>query len=113
MITIQGEIAALGEGLITGTTGSPQAGLTVRASAAAWVQAITLANTDTAERTANVYITRGGTRRRISPKDLNLRPRYLVTLNDGYSLQAGHKIEFDASAAGVIEYSIHGIERAQ
>jgi hypothetical protein len=110
MITIQGQIANLGEGILSG----PAEGLlTVRPGASVWVQNITLVNTDTQNRTCNVYINRGGTRRRISPKDITLRPSYAVELNSGYSLQAGQSIDADASVAGAIEWTISGLEVAQ
>jgi len=110
MIQLQGNIANLGEGVLSGPS---ETLITVRAQTSVLVQNITLVNTDSVNRTCNVYLNRSGTRRRISPKDVTLRPGYVVELNAGYSLQAGNSIEADASAGAVIEWTINGFELAQ
>lgn len=105
----RGEIAGLGEGVLSTTIAAL---VTARDAASLWVSNITLVNNDTENQTCNIYLERGGTRRRISPKDLILRPGYLVELNSGYSLPPGGKIEGSASAASVIEWTANGFERA-
>lgn len=110
MIHIDGNIAALGAGIL-GT--AMQTLLTVGDRKAVVVQNITLVNNDTADRTCNIYINVNGTRRRISPKDLTCKKNEKVVDDDGYTLQAGDLIEADAATASVIEWSLSGIEKVQ
>lgn len=110
MISVQGQIAALGEGVLSA---SPSSMLTVRDQTSVWVESITLVNTVASNRTCNIYLNRSGTRRRISPKDLTLRPGFAVELNAGYSLQSGQSIEGEASEPNVVEWTINGLETAQ
>lgn len=105
-----GSIADLGDGVISSTT--PVTLFTVRDGSSVWLQVLTLVNTDASNRTCNVYLNRSGTRRRIAPKDLTLRPGYVVAVDDGYSLQAGDSVEADASVANVIEWTANGLEAA-
>ena len=72
---------------------------------------VVLVNTDAAARTVNIYVNPGGTSRRISPKDLSLGAGE-QWVSEVVTLEAADLIEGDASAATVVDYSIHGFEVA-
>ena len=74
------------------------------------VRSIILVNTDGSARTANIYVNRTGTSRRIAPKNLSLAAGAYVSCTDIVTLEAGHHIEGEASAANVVDYVISGIE---
>lgn len=73
---------------------------------------ISLVNTDAAARTMNLYVNRGGTSRRIIPKDMSLAAgeAYYVPLR--ITLEAADLIEGDASVANVVDFTINGVENA-
>lgn len=71
---------------------------------------LTLVNTDSVSRTANIYVNRVGTSRRVVPMALKLEIG-----NDGFYvnpsvivLEVSSSIEGDASAANVVDYVISG-----
>ena len=75
------------------------------------VAKVVLVNTDSSARTVNLYVQRTGTSRRIIQKDLSLGVGATVS-SPVVTLEAGDLIEGDASAATVVDYSIHGFEVA-
>lgn len=74
------------------------------------IKKITLVNTDTVDRTVNLYLcASGGTSRRIIPQNLVLEPGCLLEEED-ILLTAAQKLEGDSSAASVIDYTVQGVE---
>ena len=106
IIELQGHIETLGEGKLSATTGTLY---TAPEGVSVFVTLITLSPGGASNRTCNIYLNRGGTRSRITPKDLTLRPGYLVELDSGYTLKPGDLIEGDAGAADEVDYTISGI----
>lgn len=98
--------------LADGQLGAVKAALyTVGASTQTIIKTITLVNTDTNARTVNLYIcVSGGTSRRIIPKDMSLDIKYCFIFDDELTLEAGDKIEGDASVANKVDYVINGVE---
>jgi hypothetical protein len=79
---------------------------------------ITLAVTDVAAHTVNIYLKRsGGTSRRLIPKDLPMdgddynKAAQVECLEETLSLSSGDLIEGDADSANLIDYSITGTTR--
>lgn len=103
-------IQALGDGQL----GAAKATLyTVPADTQTIVKSITLVNTDTSDRTANLYINRGGTSRRIIPTALTLDANGgMAILDTVFTLEAADLIEGDASVAAKVDYTINGTEDA-
>lgn len=76
------------------------------------VQNIRATNTDSVARTVNIYILpSGGTARRIWPKDLSLTQGDTAVDDSAFTLDQGDKVQGDASAASVVDYTIYGMER--
>lgn len=101
-------IKALGDGQLAA---AKAALYTVPASTQTVVLTITLVNTDSSERTVNLYIDATGVSRRIIPEDMPLAADggYYVFCSP-LTLEAGDKIEGDASLANVVDYTISGVE---
>ena len=75
------------------------------------IKTIILVNTDSVARDVNLYFKAdGGTSRRIIPVDMELGIGYSMLFDNELTLEAGDVIEGDATAANVIDFSIHGIE---
>jgi len=71
---------------------------------------VTYVNTALIPVEANLYILRvGSASRHLIPVGLRINPRSLTTC-DEISMSAGDSIEGDASIAGVVDYTIEGIE---
>lgn len=84
---------------------------TVPAGKGCIVSSISLVNTDTVARTVNIYLKKSGSvSRRVCAKDLSLAAgaRYTDTL--AYALSAGDIIEWDASAATIVDGVVTGTE---
>lgn len=76
------------------------------------VKNIRLVNTDTAARTLNLYFNRsGGTSRQISPSAMTLGAGSLAIDDQELTMEAGDKVQGDASVASKIDYVISGVER--
>lgn len=71
------------------------------------VQLIVLVNTDASARTVNLYVKRA-TSRRITPVNLSLDVGAMYDREGPITLDTGDLIEGDASAATVVDYTIHG-----
>jgi len=102
----------LGQGQLAASIGDLY---TVPASTNALVTKITLVNTDSVARAVNLYIkVSGQTARRIIPKDTSLAAGNLLETGEkgGYTLGAGDKIQGDAAAATVVDYTVNGVEQA-
>lgn len=84
---------------------------TCPASTTAIVKTITVVNTDSSARTMNLYILKAaGTARRIVPKNMALAAGYNGIEDSTYTLEAGDKIQGDASAANVVDYTISYVQ---
>jgi len=77
------------------------------------IELITFVNITLVNRTINLYLKRDGVNsRRIIPINLTLAAGGgTAYFNNIFSLESGDLIEGDASAAGVIDYTISGYER--
>lgn len=105
MITIK----KLAEGQLAAATAAIY---TVPASTQAIIRRIVLVNTDTSARTVNLFTDASGTDRRECPKDLSLEANGgMVILDKIITLEAGDKIEGDASVADKVDYQIDGVEQ--
>lgn len=80
------------------------------ATAVTLVKTITLVNTDSSDRTANIYVKRA-TSRRIKAKDFNISTVLDEPITLNIVLEIGDLIEGDASVANVIDYCIFGVEQ--
>ncbi len=98
--------------LADGQLGAAKAALyTVGASTQAIIKTITLVNTDGSARTVNLYIcVSGGSSRRIISMDMSLATKHCFIYDDELTLEAADKIEGDADAANVVDYTINGVE---
>lgn len=74
------------------------------------IKTITLVNTDSVDRTANIYVKRL-TSRRIKAKDFNISTVLEEVIQQNIMLEAGDLIEGDAAAATVIDFCIFGVEQ--
>lgn len=75
------------------------------------VKTLKVVNSDTAAREINLYVKPDGeTARRIVPVDMELGAGYMGVEDEELTLGAGDAIQGDASAADVIDYTIHGVE---
>ena len=72
---------------------------------------ITLVNTATTTVKCKVYRNPSGTSRLVNPEDLELGPQE-IHHTKYMELEEGDKIEGEAEAADVVEYSISGIQRS-
>lgn len=77
------------------------------ATASTIIKSIVLVNTDVAARTINLYVKRS-TSRYISPVALSVAAGASYVSDMVITLSSGDLIEGDASAAAVVDYSIHG-----
>ncbi len=101
---------SLANGQLSDSTGDLY---TCPASTQAIVQPIILVNTHTSAVTCNLYILEsGGTARRIIPVDMSLGAGYKGVEDNPITLEAGDKLQGDASTADKIDYSISGVENA-
>jgi hypothetical protein len=75
------------------------------------VAKVVLVNSDGSARTVNLYVNRTGSSRRISPVNMSLGAgeQYVSQV---VTLEAADIIEGDASAATVVDFTIHGFEVA-
>ena len=104
------QIKALGNGQL-GTTAFGDL-YTAPASKSTIVKNIRLVNTDTAPRTLNLYYKRsGGTARLITPANMGLAAGFLGIEEAELTMEAGDKIQGDASVANKLDYVISGVER--
>lgn len=102
-------IKKLGEGQLAAATAAMY---TVPASTQAIIRRIVLVNTHNAAVTVNLFTDASGTDRRECPKDLSLEADGgTLTLGDIMTLEAGDKIEGDASVADKVDYQIDGVEQ--
>ena len=75
------------------------------------IKTIKLVNTDSAARTVNIYLLpNGGTARRIIPKDCSMGIGYMIEEECNLTLDAGDKIQGDASAATAVDFIIQGAQ---
>jgi len=100
-------IKALGDGQLAVAKGT----LYTTPAVTQAVAKVVLVNTDASARTVNLYVNRTGTSRRIAPKDVSVGAGEEYT-SETVTLEAADLIEGDASAATVVDYSIHGFEVA-
>jgi hypothetical protein len=104
------QVKALANGQL-GTTSQGDL-YTVPAAKTTIVKNIRLANTDTAARTLNLWFKRsGGTSRLISPSAMTLAAGSLAIDDQELTMEAGDKVQGDASVANKIDYVISGVER--
>jgi hypothetical protein len=76
------------------------------------ITTISYVNADALARTINLYIKpSGSSSRRIIPENMILGASYMMVYDDEITLEAGDAIEGDASAAGVVDYTINGFEK--
>jgi len=99
----------LGDGQLAASEGDLYV---VPALTTAIVVTISLVNTDSVSRTVNVYVKRAaGTSRRVGvPKDYALGAGALVETEQEYTLGPGDAVRGSASAANVVDFSVHGVE---
>lgn len=84
---------------------------TVPAATTAIIKTMTLVNTDSVARAVNLYTKiSGGTARRISPVNCSLSSGYLMETDKEYTLGAGDKVQGDAAAANVVDWTISLME---
>ncbi len=80
------------------------------------VKAIRLANTGSSSVTINLYFNRPNSmgqyrRRLLSPVNMSLPAGFLYIDNDEITLEPGDHLQAMASAGGVVQYTISGVER--
>lgn len=103
-------IKSLANGQLPSTIGDLY---TAPASTQAIVETITLVNTHTSAVTCNLYVLEsGGTARRFIPKDMSLGAGYKGVEDHPITLEAGDKIQGDASVASKVDYIINGVENS-
>jgi len=103
-------IKNLANGQLSDTTGDLYE---VAASTTAITNTITFVNTHTIAVTINLYLLpSGGTARNIIPIDLSLAAGYCAILDSEINLDAGDKLQGDASVADKVDYTIGGLENA-
>ena len=79
----------------------------------AYIKSIILVNTDIVARTINLYLLSvAGTARRIAPVNVNLAAGAMYQEDIPIVLDAGDKIQGDASVAAVVDYIICGAQEA-
>lgn len=71
---------------------------------------ITLVNKTAGAITCNVYLSSGGTRKRITPKDLSIGAGEKWEPGTIYPMASGDLVEGDASGATSIEYNVGIVE---
>ena len=102
------EIKLLAHGTLPSTTGDLYV---VPAGTKAIIKTLKMVNTDTVAREVNLYVKPAGeTARRIIPVDMELGAGYMGVEDEELTLGAGDAVQGDAGAAGVIDYTIHGVE---
>jgi hypothetical protein len=76
------------------------------------VVTISLVNTDTVARVVNLYVRRAaGSSRRVGvPKNYTVGIGAVIETDREYTLGPGDAVRGDASAATVVDFSIHGVE---
>lgn len=103
-------IKNLGEGQLPAAKGTLY---TVPATTSAVVLVILLVNTDSVDRTVNLYYKKsGGTSRKLLPVDTVIVAGRKLTMEEKITMGAGDEIEGEATAATVIDYVISGVERS-
>lgn len=102
-------IVALADGQLPNAKGTLYA---VPALTQAILKSITLVNTDTVDRTVNLYVNRTGTSRRIIGKDMTIGAGESLQFQTLVTLEAGDLVEGDASAAAVVDYTLNGVQNA-
>lgn len=70
------------------------------------IKNVILVNTDASARTVNLYVKRT-TSRQVTPVALSLAAGAMYT-SEELTLSSGDLLEGDASAASVVDYSVHG-----
>jgi hypothetical protein len=101
-------IKLLAHGSLPGSTGDLYV---VPDSTKAIIKTLKIVNTDTAARNVNLYVRPSGqTARRIIPVDMELGAGYMGVEDEELTLGAGDAIRGDGSAAGVVDYTIYGVE---
>ena len=83
---------------------------TVPIGRTAIIKTITVVNTDVATRQFNLYLRRTGTLRRISSANQNLGAGWKSVEDVPHTMESGDTVEGSASIAGVIDYTIDGVE---
>jgi len=107
-------IRALGQGIIDAAAPTRKDLCTANANKANDVKAIRLVNTGASTITLNIYFVRSAqTKRWISPKNLTLAPNQMYVDEVEVTMEAGDKIQADASSANAVEFVISGVERDQ
>lgn len=85
---------------------------TTPASKTTIVKNIRVVNTDTSARTINLYYKRsGGTAKLVMPVNMSLGAGFLAVEEAELTMEAGDKIQGDASVASKLDYVISGVER--
>jgi len=101
-------IKLLAHGTLPGATGDLYV---VPGGTKAIVKTIKLVNTNGALRTINVYVKPSGlAARRITPVDMELGGGYMGVEDQELTLGAGDAVQGQCSVAGVVDYTIHGVE---
>jgi hypothetical protein len=101
---------SLANGQLSDSTGDLY---TCPAATQAIIQPIILVNTHSAAITCNLFVLPyGGTARRFIPKDMSLGAGCKGIEDSPLTLEAGDKIQGDASTADKVDYLINGVENA-
>jgi len=100
--------------LAQGQLSSSQATLyTAPNNAEAIINTIRCVNIHTSDITMNLYVrVTGNPARRIIPKNMTLKAGYLLVVDDEQNLEAGDRLQGDASVADVVDYIISGMEKS-
>lgn len=101
-------IALLANGQLPLATGDLY---TVPGATTAIIKTITLVNTDVSARLVNLYLLKAaGTARKIIPVNTSLPVGYSLETDEEYTLGAGDKIQGDATAATMVDFTVNGVE---
>lgn len=96
----------LANGQLAATTGD-----LFTATAVTIIRRITLVNTDSVARAVNLFVLKsGGTARRITNKNISLPANESLTDTAPITLGIGDKLQGDAAAATVVDYTVFGLE---
>ena len=101
-------IKLLAHGSLPSTTGDLYV---VPAGTKAIIKTLKIVNVDTATRTVNLYAKPSGlTARRIIPVDMELGAGYMGVEDEELTLGTGDAIQGSCSVAGVVDYTVYGVE---
>jgi hypothetical protein len=101
-------IKLLAHGSLPSTTGDLYV---VPGTTKAIIKTLKVVNTDSSTRTINLYAKPSGqTARRIVPVNMELGAGYMGVEDEELTLGAGDAIQGDCSVAGVVDYTVYGVE---